>query len=295
MGMIKHRCLWTSSIILVLAVLTRKSALAEGKTAMPTNDPSADSTAAQPDKRIKRDYGFYEPEPLDFNEHQGYVQIFDGVSLKNWDGDPNTWHVEEGAIVGESTKEKPLANSYISFHGFESRDFDLKFEIRVENGGGSGIQYRSQVGLPWRRKAPPGQTIPDLRWMMTGPQADFWFPVTPKTSEWTGQFYSENTPLGILAWRGQVVESSPGKYPKLLADIGNRDALGGYIKVNDWNQYLIVARGGTFIHVINGQLMAVYVDDDPNSSNNKPGLIGIEIEGVPTKVSVRNIWIKKLN
>jgi hypothetical protein len=81
----------------------------------------------------------------------------------------------------------------------------------------------------------------------------------------------------------------------LLGNIGNRDALGGYIKVNDWNHYLIMARGGTFIHVINGQLMAVYVDDDPNSSNNKPGLIGIEIEGTPTKVSVRNIWIKKLN
>jgi len=81
----------------------------------------------------------------------------------------------------------------------------------------------------------------------------------------------------------------------LLGNIGNRDALGGYVKVNDWNQYLIMARGGTFIHVINGQLMAVYVDDNPDSSNNKPGLVGIEIEGTPTKVSVRNIWIKKLN
>jgi hypothetical protein len=41
--------------------------------------------------------------------------------------------------------------------------------------------------------------------------------------------------------------------------------------------------------------MAVYVDDNPDSSNNKSGLVGIEIEGTPTKVSVRNIWIKKLN
>jgi hypothetical protein len=24
--------------------------------------------------------------------------------------------------------------------------------------------------------------------------------------DWPGQFYSENTPLRILAWRGQVVE-----------------------------------------------------------------------------------------
>src|ERR1700737_2814041 len=45
---------------------------------------------------------------------------------------------------------------------------------------------------------------------------------------------------------------------------------------------------------MNGQLMTVYVDDDPASSNNQSGLIGIELEQVPSKVSVRNIWIKKL-
>jgi hypothetical protein len=292
----------TYALAIILVGIGGTAALAENKPTTPSvkqpdarADQATDSPNGQPDKRIKRDYGFYESEPLNFNDHQGYVQIFDGVSLKNWDGDPNTWRVEDGAIVGESTKEKPLANSYISFHGFESKDFDLKLEIKVENGGGSGIQYRSKTDLPWRRAAPPGETIPPLKWMMTGPQADFWFPVTPKQSEWTGQFYSENTPLGILAWRGQVVESAPGSHPKLLGNIGNRDALGGYVKVNDWNEYLIVARGGTFIHVINGQLMAVYVDDNPESSNNKPGLIGIEIEGTPTKVSVRNIWVKKLN
>jgi hypothetical protein len=79
-----------------------------------------------------------------------------------------------------------------------------------------------------------------------------------------------------------------------VGNIGDRTALGGYVKVNEWNEYLIMARGGTFIHVLNGQLMAVYVDDDPSSSNNVSGLIGIEIESFPSKVSVRNIWIKKL-
>jgi hypothetical protein len=55
-----------------------------------------------------------------------------------------------------------------------------------------------------------------------------------------------------------------------------------------------MARGGTFIHIMNGRLMAVYVDDDPTSSNNQSGLIGIELEQVPSKVSVQNIRIKKL-
>jgi hypothetical protein len=131
--------------------------------------------------------------------------------------------------------------------------------------------------------------------MMTGPQADFWFPVNPLHASYSGQFYSENTPLGIVAWRGEVVNSAAGAGPQLVGTIGDRSALGGYVKINDWNQYEIIARGGTMIHILNGQLMAVLIDDDPASSNNQAGKIGIELEGTPAKVSVRNIWIKKIN
>ena len=63
--------------------------------------------------------------------------------------------------------------------------------------------------------------------------------------------------------------------------------------MNDWNQYVVMARGGTFLHIINGRLMAAMIDDDPSSSNNQSGLFGIEIEAT-TKVSVRNMWVKKL-
>jgi len=237
---------------------------------------------------------FHEPDPIDFAEHAGFLPIFDGQTLKDWDGDPQTWRVEDGAIVGEATKENPRPNSYISYHGTEVKDFDLKLEMKVEYGGGSGIQYRSSVGKPWIRGFKPGVTPPKLTWMMTGPQADFWYPVSPANFAYTGQFYSENTNLGILAWRGQVTESEPGKPQRLLGNIGSRDALGGYVRINDWNQYEVIARGGVFMHIINGQLMAVYIDDDPTSSNNVSGLIGFEVEGAPCKVSVRNIYLRKL-
>jgi hypothetical protein len=36
------------------------------------------------------------------------------------------------------------------------------------------------------------------------------------------------------------------------------------------------------------------IDDDPASSNNQSGLFGIEIEAT-TRVSVRNMWVRKLN
>jgi len=79
-----------------------------------------------------------------------------------------------------------------------------------------------------------------------------------------------------------------------MGNIADIMELAKYVKKNDWNQYTVIARGGVFIHILNGQLMAVMIDDDPASSNNESGYIGIEIESI-TRVSVRNIWIKKLN
>jgi hypothetical protein len=234
------------------------------------------------------------PEPLDFNDHEGYISLFDGVSLKGWDGNPKFWRVEDGAIVGESTPQNPSGNSYIAYRGVEAKDFTLKFEIKVEGTGGSGIQYRSKTGIPWLANIAPNVTANvgpvNLNWMMTGPQADFW----PSSAYWTGQVYSENTPMRIMAWRGQVVEAAGMGPKRLMGAIADRDALGKLVHFNDWNQYTEIARGGTLIHIVNGQVMAVLVDDDPTSSNNQSGLFGIEIEAT-TKLYVRNMWLKKLN
>jgi hypothetical protein len=236
---------------------------------------------------------FTEPAPFDFNDHTGYVSLFDGVSLKGWDGNPKFWRVENGAIVGESTPTNPSGNNYIVYRDVLAKDFTMKFEIKVEGDGGSGIQYRSHTGLPWLANISPAVTANvgpvNLNWMMTGPQADFW-----PSRVYTGQFYSENTPMRILAWRGQVVEGFGARGKTLMGTIGDRTALGNVVKMNDWNQYVVIARGGTFVHIVNGQLMAVMIDDDPASSNNQPGMFGIEIEAT-TKVSVRNIWVKRIN
>jgi len=238
--------------------------------------------------------GFTLPEPMDFNDHEGYRPLFDGRSLQGWDGNPKFWRVEDGCIVGESTVQNPSGNSYIAYRNVEAKDFTLKFEIKVEGAGGSGIQYRSKTGIPWLAGISPNVTANvgpvNLNWMMTGPQADFW----PNSAYWTGQVYSENTPMRIMAWRGQVVEAAGLGTKRLMGNIGDRDALAKLVRMNDWNQYTVIARGGVLIHILNGQLMAVLVDDDPQSSNNWSGQFGIEIEAT-TKISVRNIWLKKLN
>jgi hypothetical protein len=235
---------------------------------------------------------FHQPAPYDIDEHTGFRQIFDGKTLNGWDADATIWRVENGLMVGETLEGKPRGNNYIVYRGDKTRDFDLKLQMKIEKGGGGGIQYRSLTGVPWTRPQPPGLPPYDLKFMMTGPQADFWFPVSPRTAEFTGQWYSENTMQGILAWRGQVTQALPGQSNRLVANIGDIHALGGYVNDNNWNDYEIIARGGVMMHIMNGQLMAVFIDDNKDSVNNQPGYIGFEIESQPCKISVRDIWLR---
>jgi hypothetical protein len=260
----------------------------------------ADIWKVKPDISGKRNGIFPEPEAMDFADHAGYVSLFDGATLTGWDGRPGVWSVEDGAIVGVSTKDKPAGNTFLVFngaagHGIAAKDFDLKLEIKVEWGGGSGVQYRSSTGIPPGRVAGKGEPPLDPRWVMIGPQADFWYPVNENAKQYSGQLYSQNTSLGIVAWRGQVVESEPGKPPQLVGTMGDLAQLGTYVKDGEWNQYTIIARGGVILHILNGRLMAVLVDDDPSSTNNVAGLFGLQIEGTPCKVSFRNLWLRKID
>ncbi len=54
--------------------------------------------------------GFSQPDPIDFNDHEGWTQIFDGKTLKGWDGTPDVWHVEDGSIVGVSSTGASFGN-----------------------------------------------------------------------------------------------------------------------------------------------------------------------------------------
>jgi 3-keto-disaccharide hydrolase len=235
-----------------------------------------------------------EPDSMDFEDHAGFVPLFDGKSLANWDGRPGVWRVENGVIVGVSTLEEKSGSTFLVNRGLTSRDFDLKLEVKVENGGGSGIQYRSSTGIPPGRVPRQGEPPLDPRWVMIGPEADFSYPASKDDKDYSGQVYSQNTGRGILAWRGQVVEVVPSNFPRLIGAIGDRSKLGSVIH-DGWNQYEIVARGGVILHILNGQLMAVLIDDEPTSTNNISGLIGLQILGAPCKVSFRNIWLRRLN
>jgi hypothetical protein len=295
---------WRRGAILIAPVITLllggiPNTIGQAQPAMPQPPDRAALLKVQPGPSGQRNGVFIEPDAMNFSDHIGYISLFDGKTLTGWDGQPGIWRVEDGAIVGETAAEMferyAFPNTFLIYRGVEAKDFDLKLEIKVEKGGGSGIQYRSSVGMPPGAPVGTASAGRDPRWEMIGPQADFWYPVNDKAKDYSGQLYSQNTSRGIIAWRGQVVQALPGKLPQLVGLIGDRAKLGAYVKDGEWNQYTISARGGVMMHILNGQLMALLVDDDPASSNNVSGLFGLQIEGVPCKVSFRNLWLKKID
>ena len=250
---------------------------------------------------------FTQPDPIDFNDHTGWTQIFDGKTLDGWDGPTDIWHVEDGAIVGVSTPEHPAGSTNIIWRGGEPANFELKLEIKLEGeGANGGVQYRSsnnavrppmdpqrmaQMTDAQKQQMQERMTLFQkyAKWGMKGYQADFDY-----GNRYSGQLYEQGTPRGIIAWRGQVVEANQGEKPRLLATVGSSDDLKAYIKPGEWNQYEIIADGNTMTHIINGHVMAIFVDNDPTFSQTK-GLIGLEIEGPGNvKISHRDIWLKKL-
>jgi hypothetical protein len=249
-------------------------------------------------------FHFVQPEPINFDDHVGWTQIFDGKTLTHWDGPSDVWHIEDGSIVGVSTPEHPSGTTNIIWRGGEPANFELKLEMKLEgDGANGGIQYRSSTVTPEPRPVPSGLTDEQkkrtqqneelmqkhAKWNMRGYQADFDY-----GNRYTGQLYEQDSSRGIIAWRSQVVATEADKKPTLLGSVGNADELKNVIKPGEWNQVEIIAEGNTLVHIINGHVMSILVDTDPKFSQAK-GLIALEIEGPGTlKISHRNIWLKEL-
>jgi len=232
-----------------------------------------------------------------FDAHSGFRSLFNGKNLEGWDGDPAVWRVENGIIVGERRVE-PTNNDYLVYRGLSAKNFDLKVEMRVI-AGGSGIQYRSRTGQAWVDNV-AGAPAPNLKWMMTGPQADLWAAAPPTDARlhgqpigavFNGQVYIENSPRRIVAWRGEVTEASNNGKAKQVGNVGDITSLAGFVS-GGWNQYRIIARNGVLIHVLNGRVMSIHINDDGAAVDNQAGLIGIEAELNPARIEVKSAWIK---
>ncbi|MBX2920819.1 MAG: DUF1080 domain-containing protein [Chitinophagaceae bacterium] len=215
----------------------------------------------------------------------GFTQIFDGKTLTGWEGDTTYWRVEDGAITGEIT-DKPLkTNSFLIWRGGEPGDFELIADFKITESGNSGINYRSEQ-------------LTDIPFALKGYQADI-----DGKNVYTGQNYEERGRT-IIAFRGQNVTLPATDTGKSVGNIwnaaqqspslGNTDSLKSLIKVNDWNEVRIVAKGNNLKHYINGVLMSEVTDED-TAHRKSSGLLGMQVHvGPPMKIQYKNLRYKVL-
>jgi hypothetical protein len=247
---------------------------------------------------------FQRPEPLDYANREGWTRIFDGQSLTGWSGNPQVWTVEDGAITASSTAEHRVGSTHIIWTGGEPADFELKLEMKLDGDIHSGIAYRSAAD-PGRAQAPrpgasagastpppramPALAVPvDPKWTLYGPGLDY-----DADRNMAGNVEDRGTPRREVAWRGGIVLSEPGQRPRLIGSIGDGDAMMALLKPDAWNQIHIIARGHQLTHIINGQLMTVLIDEDPQYFRAK-GQIGLQIEQYGAgRVHFREIWLKE--
>lgn len=232
----------------------------------------------------------------------GFKSIFNGKDLSGWWGNPKLWSVEAGAITGK-TGDQPdnqiKHNTFLVYTNDSVDDFELRFKYKIVANntvgfGNSGVQYRSRV-----------LSVGDFGPIVGGYQADF-----EAGDTYSGILYEERG-RGILAQRGQVTKivsesehpdqpntdspSNPDKFKvEVIGSVGDTKDIQANIKKNDWNDYIVIAKGNQLTHIINGRVTVSVIDEDA-VNRRKSGVLALQIHvGQPMTVQFKDVRIRPI-
>lgn len=185
------------------------------------------------------------------------VSLFDGKTLKGWEGNEKIFRVENGAIVAGSLKERIKHNDFLCTTR-EFGDFELQLKCKlIGMGHNAGIQFRS------------ARVANDFE--VAGYQCDV------------------GSEGGKLIWGALYDESRRRRF---LAEV-DQDAIRQALKPNDWNSIVIRCEGDRIRTWINGTPAVDYREADQNIS--KRGVIGLQIHsGMPAEAWYKDIRIQEL-
>jgi hypothetical protein len=184
--------------------------------------------------------------------------LFDGKTLKGWDGDVKWWRVEEGAITGGSLTQKVPQNMFLATAKSYS-NFDLTLKLKLTGVPGTGM---INSGVQLRSLRVPGSTE------MSGYQVDagegYW-----------GKLYDESRRRKVI---GEPVDPAAAE---------------SAVKKDQWNDYHIRAEGPRIRAWINGVATVDYTETEPNIAQD--GFIALQIHGGgQALVQVKDIRIETL-
>lgn len=189
-------------------------------------------------------------------EEEGFVPLFDGQTLAGWEGQADTFHVVDGAIVAGSLERNIPQNEFLCS---EKRygDFELRLQAKlVGEGDNAGIQFRSER--------------------------------IPNHHEVIGYQCDMGSAFGGKIW-GALYDESRRRKMLAQADV---DKVAAVVKADDWNDFVIRCSGPHVEIWLNGLQTVDYVEQEDVA---REGIIGLQIHGgKPAQASYRNIRIKEL-
>lgn len=160
--------------------------------------------------------------------------IYDGSSLKGWNGQQGIWSIEDGAITGKNPKDAPIKqNTFLVWNKDLPENYSITFKYRFKTPkGNSGLQYHSAL-------------LDKEKFIVAGPQADF-----ETGNTYSGILYEEKG-RGIMAKRGTIVTVDKDGKKNVTGKIEVPAGV-DKSKANDgWQDYKLVFYKNRAIHIIN--------------------------------------------
>jgi len=190
---------------------------------------------------------------------EGFVALFDGKTLDGWVQRNGTaiFRVEDGCVLGTTNEGSP--NSFLCTEKDYS-DFELTFEVKVDDQLNSGVQIRSESKQEFNKGR------------VHGPQVEI------ATNGTAGFIYGEALDTG---W---------------LCEDRSDPAAKAAFKKGEWNKYRVLCVGKSIKTWVNDVPVADLVDE---KSGKSCGFIGLQVHGIakgtgPYEVRWRNIYLKDL-
>ena len=200
---------------------------------------------------------------------EGWKPLFNGKDLSDFiveDGNA-TFELKDGIITG--TTAIPSPNTFLATKA-EYGDFELVFDVKVDDKLNSGVQIRSRS----RGKEEKGKVG-----RFFGSQVEI--EASPGQS---GYIYGEAT------GRGWLSPEPKSKDPAVKQH--------SFLKNGEWNHYRVIAKGSRIQTFINGHPVAD-LTDEAIYKTHPTGHIGLQVHAVnnklhPMHVSWKNLYIREI-
>jgi hypothetical protein len=183
-----------------------------------------------------------------------------------------SYEVKDGVLVGTTVDGSP--NTFLVKGPF--KDFELQFEVKVDDALNSGVQVRSHL-------AKEGDPVPE------GAKGDK--PLPP------GRLYGPQCEIAVNGTAGDFYdEARRGTWWSILTktEAVRSDAAKAAFKKGEWNHYRIVVQGDHYQSFVNGVKTA-----DFSQPGDPEGYIGFQVHGIkkgdgPYTVRWRTVKFKTL-